>query len=229
MSSMDAFASTTSHGMNSKTKKTSNINNNNSNTINDDSYYHGNSCGGNNNNYYSSISSNDNDVINALKQYPRTGGKRLMTAFAITDCLQLVTGRDLFIFDPLGSHLITGDEITDPCDSTNVCTHSQSRTQSGSYQFTDVGQSGVRGSTVRGGRSTSIGQHYDLGGSRKSAKKGSKEGSKEDILAQFPDQFSSFVNLPFGAGSKISSGSINGIIMRMVMHLLDLSIRLLCC
>lgn len=224
LNSMDAFASSSLHGMSSRTKKTSNNNNNNnSNTNNNDSYYHSNSGGGNNNNY-TSISSNDNDVINAMKQYPRTGGKRLMTAFAITDCLQVVTGRDLFIFDPLGSHLITGDENTEPAsDSTSVRTRSQSRAQSGTYQSTDVGQSGGRGSAARGGRSTSIGQHYDLGGSRNGAKKGSKEGSKEDILAQFPDQFSSLVNLPFGAGSKISSGSINGIIIRMVMHLLDLS------
>jgi hypothetical protein len=221
LNSMDAFASSSLHGMNSRTKKTSS-NNNNSNTNNNDSYYHSNSGGGSNNNY-ASVSSNDNDVINAMKQYPRTGGKRLMTAFAITDCLQVVTGRDLFIFDPLGSHLITGDENTDPAgDSTNGRTRSQSRVQSGSYQSTDVGQGGGRGSAARGGRSTSIGQHYDLGGSRNSAKKGSKESSKEDILAQFPDQFSSLVNLPFGAGSKISSGSINGIIIRMVMHLLYL-------
>ena len=214
LNSMDAFASSSLHGMNNRTKKTSN----NNNTNNNDSYYHSNFGGGSNNNY-TSVSSNDNDVINAMKQYPRTGGKRLMTAFAITDCLQVVTGRDLFIFDPLGSHLISGDENTDPGDSTNVRTRSQSRAQSGSYQSTDVGQSGGRGSAARGGRSTSIGQHYDLGGSRNSAKKGSKEGSKEDILAQFPDQFSSLVNLPFGAGSKINSGSINGIIIRMVMHL----------
>jgi hypothetical protein len=220
LNSIDAFASSSLHGMNNRTKKTT-INNNNNNAKNNDSYYHSNSGGGNNNNY-TSVSSNDNDVINAMKQYPRTGGKRLMTAFAITDCLQVVTGRDLFIFDPLGSHLITGDENTEPAgDSTNVRTRSQSRAQSGNYQSTDIGQSSLKGNAVRGGRSTSMGQHYDLGGSRNSAKKGSKEGSKEDILAQFPDQFSSLVNLPFGPGSKISSGSINGIIIRMVMQLLD--------
>jgi hypothetical protein len=45
----------------------------------------------------------DNDEENL---YPRTGGKRLSTTFAITDCLQIITGREFIIFDPCASFLI---------------------------------------------------------------------------------------------------------------------------
>lgn len=45
----------------------------------------------------------DNDEENL---YPRTGGKRLSTAFAITDCLQIMTGREFIIFDPCASFLL---------------------------------------------------------------------------------------------------------------------------
>ena len=38
--------------------------------------------------------------------YP-TGGKRLITAFAVTDCLQIITGKDFFIFDPCGTYLFS--------------------------------------------------------------------------------------------------------------------------
>ena len=43
-----------------------------------------------------------------LAMYPKIG-KRLLSAFAITDCLQMISGRELFLFDPLGQHLATTD------------------------------------------------------------------------------------------------------------------------
>ena len=43
-----------------------------------------------------------------LAMYPKIG-KRLLSAFAITDCLQVISGRELFLFDPLGQHLATTD------------------------------------------------------------------------------------------------------------------------
>ena len=226
LNGMEAFASNSLHGMNNKPKKSTNNNNNNS-----DSNYNSN-LGGSNNNYnnnnnnnnnndYNSINDNDNESTYAIKQYPRTGGRRLMTAFAITDCLQIITGKDLFILDPLGSHLITEDKNSDGGEVVNVRTRSQTRTQNNNYQSTESGQgqSGMRGVVTSRGRTTGIGQHYDLGGLRNASKKGSKEGSKEDILAQFPDQFSSLVNLPFGDGSEITSGSVNGLLIRMVLLL----------
>ena len=38
--------------------------------------------------------------------YP-CSGKRMMSSFAMTDCLQIVTGREFFIFDPCGTHLLS--------------------------------------------------------------------------------------------------------------------------
>ena len=46
-----------------------------------------------------------------LAMYPKIG-KRLLSAFAITDCLQVISGRELFLFDPLGLHLSTTDLST---------------------------------------------------------------------------------------------------------------------
>ena len=43
-----------------------------------------------------------------LAMYPKIG-KRLLSAFAITDCLQVISGHELFLFDPLGQHLATTD------------------------------------------------------------------------------------------------------------------------
>lgn len=234
LNGMEAFASGGLHGMNAKPKKSTNNNMNSS-----DNNYNSNSGGNNNNNSnnnnnnysYNSINEADSESTYAIKQYPRTGGRRLMTAFAITDCLQIITGKDLFIFDPLGSHLITEDKSTDSGEGVNVRTRSQTRTQNNNYQSTESGQSGMRGVVTSRGRTTGIGQHYDLGGSRNASKKGSKEGSKEDILAKFPDQFSSLVNLPFGEGSKITSGGVNGLLIRMVLLLYCIVLHCiaLCC
>ena len=39
-------------------------------------------------------------------KYPTTG-KKLTSAFAITDCLQVLSGSQHFVFDPLGQHLLS--------------------------------------------------------------------------------------------------------------------------
>ena len=41
--------------------------------------------------------------------YP-SSGKRLMSSFAVTDCLQVVSGTEFFVFDPTGTHLFSGPE-----------------------------------------------------------------------------------------------------------------------
>ena len=41
--------------------------------------------------------------------YP-SSGKRLMSSFAVTDCLQIVSGTEFFVFDPTGTHLFSGPD-----------------------------------------------------------------------------------------------------------------------
>ena len=44
-------------------------------------------------------------------RYPfPTSGKRLVSAFAVADCLQIVSGGEFYIFDPTGMHLLAGGD-----------------------------------------------------------------------------------------------------------------------
>jgi hypothetical protein len=44
--------------------------------------------------------------IDVKKNYPTTG-KRLASTFAVTDCLQILSGNVFCIFDPMGQHLLS--------------------------------------------------------------------------------------------------------------------------
>jgi hypothetical protein len=54
-----------------------------------------------------------------LRGYPR-GGQRLNAAFALTDCLQILTGDMLYLFDPSGTHLLAAPEPTAPLSSVST-------------------------------------------------------------------------------------------------------------
>ena len=93
------------------------------------------------------------NISRELKQYPRTGGKKLTSTFAITDCLQVATGKEYMIFDPCGSHLLS--ESKGPS--------SQSNSRSGSVgDISDVSHGrGQKGELERG---PGQGQGYSRGG-----------------------------------------------------------------
>eukprot|EP00606_Chrysophyceae_sp_TOSAG23-5_P000186 GSChrysophyteH2.ASY1.ANO1.1559.1 assembled CDS len=42
--------------------------------------------------------------------YP-TSGKRLLSAFAVTDCLQIISGSEFYVFDPCGLHLFGAEVV----------------------------------------------------------------------------------------------------------------------
>ena len=46
-------------------------------------------------------------------RYPSTGNK-LLAAFALTDCLQILSNNQYFIFDPCGRYIITEENVTVP-------------------------------------------------------------------------------------------------------------------
>ena len=128
------------------------------------------------------------------KLYPRTGGKRICTAFAITDCLQIVTGREYIIFDPCGYHLLSEEMNDGDRDKGN----------------TKMGTKTLSNTPPRA-------QRCYLSGSHKSSVRAAGE---EDVLTRFPDQFSPLLSLPFNLDKSLSSlGKLNGILIRMVRHL----------
>ena len=45
------------------------------------------------------------ELLSDLHMYPKSG-KRLISAFSISDCLQIVNGSQYYVFDPLGTHIL---------------------------------------------------------------------------------------------------------------------------
>jgi hypothetical protein len=156
--------------------------------------------------------SDEGNVGKELRQYPRCGGKRLSSAFAITDCLQVLTGREYIIFDPCGLYLIRGGEEGDKPQGTGQ----------GSGQ--GHGQGRVLKPAATGGKSNPQIPESDPRAQRcyvvGSQKTHIPTGGDEDVLTRFPDQFSPLLSLPFKVGDSLSGPQgIKGVLLRMVRDL----------
>lgn len=97
-------------------------------------------------------------------RYP-TSGTRLLSSFSITDCLQILTGSNYFVFDPSGEFLFSGDA--------------------------DGGA--VRGGEDSSAASASAGINSNSGSKMSRAQK--CDISSRDILNRFPDQFRTMLSL----------------------------------
>ena len=171
------------------------------------------------------IGHDDTNLVEEERLYPVTGGKRLSTAFAITDCLQIMSGREYIIIDPCGLHLLSPDG---QIDSGKKGSGGVGRKN----QDDGVGKAG-------GGRAdtdenstiniNSISGHTDadpvviaasraqrcfLSGSHSTSVRSRDD---EDVLTRFPDQFSPILSLPFNIDISLSTeGSLKGLLVRMV-------------
>ena len=139
-------------------------------------------------------SSGASNYIKEKHLYP-TSGKRLMSSFAITDCLQIISGREFYVFDPCSQYLLSSVE-----DST----------------IKTIGRTKDRRGKPKTSRSIGRAQRCLLLGSRKNT---SKQSSDQEVLYRFPDQFSSFMSLPFGLQHDLTSqGMFQGILIRMPLR-----------
>lgn len=140
-------------------------------------------------------SNGSNNYMKEKNLYP-TSGKRLMSSFAITDCLQIISGREFYVFDPCSQYLLSSVE-----EST----------------IKTIGRSKDRKGKPKVSRPIGRAQRCLLLGSRKT---GSKQSSTDqEVLFRFPDQFSSFLSLPFGLQHDLKSqGLFQGILIRMPLR-----------
>ena len=164
----------------------------------------------------------EGNVGKELRQYPRCGGKRLSSAFAVTDCLQVLTGREYIIFDPCGLYLIRGGEEGDKLQGTG---QGQGSVQ-GQGQGRDQKPAGAGGkSQPQIPESDPRAQRCYVVGSQKSH---IPTGGDEDVLTRFPDQFSPLLSLPFKVGdSLLGPHGIKGVLLRMVRDIFILNTTLL--
>jgi hypothetical protein len=176
--------------------------------------------------------------------YPKCG-KRLVSCFTLTDCLQIITGRDFYVFDPTGKYLYRYEESSSDSVTAKAVigsSGSSSKTQSGNSSI-GISKAGG-GAPVAAGNSamhakatntssTRTSQAYTkrvmnraqkcaLVGSRGAGSKGdSAAASKDDqdIINRFPDQFDSFLSLPFGLQEALAqTGSFRGVLIRMPLR-----------
>jgi hypothetical protein len=153
--------------------------------------------------------SDEGNVGKELRQYPRCGGKRLSSAFAVTDCLQVLTGREYIIFDPCGLYLIRGGEEGDKLQGTG---QGPGQGQGQGRVKKPAGTGGISNPQIP--KSDPRAQRCYVVGSQKTHV---PTGGDEDILTRFPDQFSPLLSLPFKVGDSLSGPQgIKGLLLRMV-------------
>ena len=70
-------------------------------------------------------------------RYPTTG-KKLISAFAITDCLQVLSGSQYFVFDPLGQHLLKESGTSGDSKSTDTKINPSATSSSSRAQRCDI-------------------------------------------------------------------------------------------
>lgn len=132
---------------------------------------------------------------NEMKMYPHSG-KGLLSCFTATDCLQIISGREFYIFDPHGQHLLSADDV-----GTEMGAKGKGK------------QSGAKAPSVK--TMTEKAQRCYLIGD-----KGSRQSTGDrDIITRFPDQFSSFLSLPFGLAESLTrQGEFRGLLLRLPLR-----------
>ena len=166
----------------------------------------------------------DTNLAEEERLYPVTGGKRLSTAFAITDCLQIMSGREYMIIDPCGLHLLSPDSQIDSGkkssgDGKKNRDDGNGKAGGGKTDIDEINTLNVNG--VNGDTdlhpvvfSSSRAQRCFLAGSHSSS---ARSRDDEDVLTRFPDQFTPMLSLPFDIDISLSSkGSLDGLLVRMV-------------
>lgn len=156
---------------------------------------------------------NSNSPVAALKgKFRKATGKKLLTTFSVTDCLQVLSGNEFYIFDPCGKYLLSAGGAGDASNNTAPEETGGRRLQS-KLQRKSTSQSMVRSAAA------SRAQHYVINKNSRSGAAGTDAGATQDALDRFPDQFASFLSLPFGFRHQLQrSGRINGVVIRMPLR-----------
>ena len=148
------------------------------------------------------------------KMYPQTG-KRLLSAFAITDCLQVITGKEFLVFDPCGQYLLSaGDENT-------------AAAAGGALPATAGGAKGRNRknknplpSTMASASTQRINVQAQLSPRAQRCFLVRRDAKTQDVLTRFPDQFAPHMSLPFRVQSSLTDfGQLPGVLIRMVRKL----------
>jgi hypothetical protein len=176
-----------------------------------------------------------------MRIYPKCG-KRLATCFALTDCLQILTGKDFYLFDPCGTYLLRGDakkELLAHSKPVPISTKSRSQSvlvtagekkqidnsQAVSVPAPAVAASHVGTPAVESARAqkrvVTTGRPNSRGPSSSTKSISSDTSTGEnDILHRFPNQFAGFLQLPFRVEESLMSaeGLLRGVIIRMPLR-----------
>jgi hypothetical protein len=170
--------------------------------------------------------------------YPKCG-KRLAACFAVTDCLQIMTGKDFYLFDPCGKYLLRMDsasealKTSDPIVSKGVVV-SKSRSQSATASLTGLRRSDNANASIVSIEGTPMKPNVPpadqpraqkclvttgQAGRVKSSSTAESGSAEKDILHRFPDQFAGFLQLPFKVeDSLLVDGFVRGVVIRMPLR-----------
>ena len=162
---------------------------------------------------------------NAVKIISQSGelgpalGKRLLSSFTITDCLQILTGSEMYVFDPAGSFLQHERVAT----SEKVASSGKQPTlRRLSSKLDRINQANQKQPGNYDGQPKA--QRYKLNGKKNSPTSPSStpSGAQQDqnLLTSFGDQFSPFMSvLPENIRQQfVTSRSYNGTIVRLPLR-----------
>ena len=141
-------------------------------------------------------------------------GKKLVSAFAATDCLQIVSGREFFLFDPTGVHLFSDDRATGTGGAGGGATGPKASTAGG----TSARAPGGKASSGAGGGGGAGGARKPVGRAQRCFLVGAGNNGS-DVLSRFPDQFEPFLSAPFGLRRALTDRTgISGMILRLPLR-----------
>lgn len=159
--------------------------------------------------------------------YPKCG-KRLGTCFAVTDCLQILTGREFFLFDPCGNFVLRSDadeavRNPEPVVARREAPEPKTLTEAAVPTFAKHDTVQVREITelapeqVVQPTNSARGQKCTI--TRPSSSSAGSSGKGQDIYYRFPDQFAGFVQIPFRVQeSLMTQGAVQGVFIRMPLR-----------
>jgi hypothetical protein len=140
-------------------------------------------------------------------RFRRATGKKLLSTFALTDCLQVLSGNEFFVFDPCGKYLLPTSA------KTTTERNQQSPPERGIKRIQSKLQRRASIEATEGEPAQPRAQHYVIN-------KTSRNGvSSSNALERFPDQFAPFFQLPYRFQEQLQrAGRVNGMVLRLPLR-----------
>eukprot|EP01041_Mallomonas_annulata_P005114 gene5114-10234_t len=130
-------------------------------------------------------------------------GKRMSAAFALTDCVQILSGRFFYVLDPCGTHLTAS--LGEEGDISNI----------------DTTRTTTRPTTTRTANSSNNNNPNINNKTPQYPPRGQKCSIIGGVEALFPDQFAPLLSLPLGGGIQqtlTNRGEIPGTLFRLALR-----------